>query len=413
MTNISEGFGDLGITISNSQIADMERLVVHFVLRKTHPLTFDGPYLGCDPVSFNPSDYNALFDIFKTHVQDVRKTIMKISSIDRTFIVTSDPFNLLSMWLVHLAPIYIKNKKICHDFQMNVLRYYHYRIFTSVVNNSFRHGTNPGIMEATIANLSRKSDIIRYESWKRLIESHCEKVLDPSDRFYKTVVDASPDDMFLRVISESQTALRAKIVTFAGSYYEAHSAGDSIKSRSAIAENADGERIIAQTASVIDSATQAMVSEILNPNAFIHDISVEGISDLFSTISPRMLKTALLKINEAAVLQTSSRTFDKVDVSKDGTLYIGVRVLVIEIIRSMVRMCREKKVSMGSRAKVFQTMKDAYSSSRNLDVDIVAVKRSVAHLTDSFNITQNDASRSALRLAVICYLIYRMIEKMK
>jgi hypothetical protein len=413
MSTISENFGHLGITISNQQIAAMERTVVHFTLRKTHPLTFDGPYLACDPVAFTTSDTNALFDIFKIRRQDVELKIRATPSIDRNFIVTSDPFNLLSMWLVHLAPIYIKDKRICKEFMLNVLRYYHYKVFTSVVNNSFRHGANRGVMEATVAALSRKSDIIRFESWKRLIDSHCEKVLDPEDRFYQTVIDGAPDEAFLRVISETQTALRSKIVTFAGSYYEAHKAGNSIGSRSAVGEGADGERIIAQSASVIDSATQAMVAEILNPNMFVHDVSVNDVAKTFSTISPRMLKTALLKINETAVLQTSSRSFDKVTTDKTGTLYIGVRVLIIEIIRSMVRTAREKRINMANRLEIYDTMRNSYSSSRNLDPDIVAVKRSIANLTDPFNITTNTASLSALRLAVIYYLLYRMIQKMK
>lgn len=413
MTSISEAFGTLVISIEKNKVYEIEKLVTYFVLRKTHPLTFDGPYLACDPVAFTTSDYNALFDIFKIRKQEVESKIRSIQAIDRNFVVTSDPFNLLTMWLVHLAPIYIKDKKICHNFSLNLLRYYHYKIFTSVVNNSFRHGANRGIMEASIASLSRKSDIIRYESWKKLIDVHCDKILNPEDRFYQTLIEGAPDEAFLRVISESQTALRAKIVTFANSYYETHSAGDSIKSKSAISENSDGERIIAQTASVIDSATQSMVSEILNPNMFVHDISVEDVSNMFTTISPRMLKTALLKINETAVLQTSSRTFDKVTIDKEGTTYIGVRVLIIEIIRSMIRLCREKRINMSNRAQVFDTMKNAYSSSRNLDPDIVAVKRSIALMIDPFNITINPASSSALRLGVIYYLLYRTIQKMK
>ena len=196
MTTISEAFGNLGIAIGAPQITAMEKLVVHFVLRKTHPLTFDGPYLGADPVAFTTSDSNALFDIFKVRRQDVETAIRSVQAIDRKFVVTSDPFNLLSMWLVHLAPIYITNKTVRHAFMMNVLRYYHYKIFTSVVNHSFRHGTNRGILEATIADLTHKSDIIRYASWKALIDAHCEKVIDPTDRFFKTVVDGSPDDLF-------------------------------------------------------------------------------------------------------------------------------------------------------------------------------------------------------------------------
>lgn len=412
-TTIAEGFGDLGITISNTQIAEVEKLVVHFTLRKTHPLTFSGPYLGADPIAFTSSDYTALFDVFKIHQKDVELVIRNIPAIDRNFNVISDPFNLLAIWLCHLAPIYIKDKRICRDFMMNILRYYHYRIFCSLVNNFFRHGTNRGIMEATIASLNNKSDIIRLGSWNKIIESHVERMVDSHDRFLKVIIDGSPDDLFLRIISDSQTAIRAKVKTVANSYYEAYSAGDSIGSFSSISENDDGEKILAQTASVVDSATAAMVAEILNPNMFINDVSVNDVAQIFSTISPRMLKTALLKINEVAVLQTSNKLFDKVKTDKEGTLYIGVRVLIIEIIRSMIRICRLRKINLGSRAKVFDEMRKIYSSSRNMDPDILAVKRSISILVDEFNITTNEASKSALRLGVIYYILYRTIGKMK
>jgi hypothetical protein len=382
-------------------------------MRKTHPLTFSGPYLGVDPVAFTTSDYNSLFDVFRIHKKDVELIINKIPAIDKNFNVISDPFNILCLWLCHIAPIYIKDKKVCYDFMSNVLRYFHYRIFTSVVNNSFRHGANSAIAEATVSALTKKSDIIRLGSWDAVIESHVQKILDPNDRFHQTIITGSPDDMFLRVISENQTALRQKIVTYATAYYEAYKSGDSIGSSSSIAENDEGEKILAQTASVVDSASQAMISELLNVHTFIHDVSIEDVAGMFTTISPKMLKTALMRINETAVIQASARKFDEVKKTKEGMTYIGVRGLTIEIIRSMIRICRLRKINLGNKAKTFETMKNVYSSSRQLDPDILDIKRSIALLVDGFNITVNQASQSALRLGVIYYILYRTILKLK
>lgn len=410
---INEGMGDLGIIITRQQILEMEKLTVYFKMRKTHPLTFSGPYLGVDPLAFTTSDYNALFDVFKIHKKDVELAISKIPAIDKNFNVISDPFNVLCMWLCHIAPIYIKDKRVCNDFMANVLRYFHYRIFCSVVNNSWRHGANQAIAISTVESLTKKSDIIRLGSWDAVIESHVGKILDPNDRFYKTIIDGFPDDMFLRVISENQTALRQKIVSYANAYYEAYKAGDSVGSSSSIAENAEGEKIIAQTASVIDSASSAMISEILNIHTFIHDVSIEDVAGMFTTISPRMLKTALIRINETAVLQASARKFDEVKKTKEGITYIGVRGLTVEIIRSTVRICRLRKINLGNKAKTFETMKNVYSSSRQLDPDVLAIKRSIANLVDGFNITVNQASQSALRLGVIYYIIYRTLQKLK
>ena len=414
METIASKFGELGVTIDNKKIQSMEKLAVHFVLRDMHPATFNGMYLGVDPVVFKPSDRNALFDVFGIHESDLAKKIREIPSIDRDRKVQSDPFNLLSLWIVHLAFVYIKNETVRHEFMMNVLRYYHYKLFTSIVNNMFRHGANRGVMEATIAHrLTLKSDIVRFESWRDLIDSHCEKIINVQDRYYKAVVSARPDEAFLSVISESQTALRQKIRTFASAYYDAHESGATIGSRSSIAENADGEKIIAQTASVVDSVRSTMVAEILNPNLFINETDVKLVAKEFSTINYRWLKIALLKVNETAAIQAASRKFDKVQVTRSETIYIGVRTLVEEIIKSVVSTCRLKRVSLSNHAEVFDTMRKTYTASRIQDPTIVNVKRSIAHLIDPFNITTNEASKSALRLGVIYYIIYRTIAKMK
>jgi hypothetical protein len=134
---------------------------------------------------------------------------------------------------------------------------------------------------------------------------------------------------------------------------------------------------------------------------------------MFSNVSASMLRQALLRINTEAVLQTSARTFDKVIIQKDVVTYVGVRALIVEIIRSTIRMCRTKNVNMGNKGKVFKTMRDVYQSSRSLDNDISNVKHSVAMLVDPFNITVNVPSQAALRLAVIYYIVYRTLNHMK
>lgn len=411
--SIAENFGKLSINITHTEILAMERTVIHYMIRGTHPLTFDGMMLGVDPIVFKQSDYNTLFDIFKVDVKEVEKVIKNTHSIDKSFIVTSDPFNLLSMWLIHLAPIYIKDKRICHEFSMNVLRYLHYKFFCSVVNNMFRHGANPGVMEATINGLTKKSDIVRLESWRLLIDSHCEKYLDPHDRIYNTIVSASPDDKYIKALAEIQTAIRRKVVTVSQAYYLNSSQGNSVKTMSAIAENAEGERIIAQSASIIDSATASMVIEVLNPNVFVHDTWVKDVADLYSNVSERMLKAALYKLNEEAVIQQSSRKFDTVEIDKDEVTYIGIRALLVEIIRLMISISRSKGISLNNHSEVFKNVRDAYGSSRSLDKDILAVKRSVGKIIDPYELTSNESSKAALRLAVISYIVYRTILKMK
>lgn len=413
MLSIPDAFGKLSITIDKSQALKLEKMLIYFLSRETHPLTFNGMTLGVHPIAFKDADYNALFDLFHLRKQDVEKVIKECHAIDRNFAVTSDPYNLLIFWLFHLAPQFLKEKNLCQQFQFNLIKFFLLKVFCSVTNNSFRYGANESIMMVAISELTLKSDVIRLGSWDALIDSHVERLVDPKDRFYKILVDLTNDDAFLRVIAETQTAIRAKIVTFAQNYYLAHSKGDRIDYKSSVAQNAEGEKILAQTASVIDSATQGMVAELLNSQLFVNDVAITDVANLYKSISARMLKTALLKINETAIFQVSQRQFDEIKQTSHKTLYIGLRVLTIELIRSMISVCRKRRVNMGNKALVFETMRNIYTSSRTTDQDILNIKNSLSELIDSFKITTNTASAQTLKLAVISYLLYRTIDKMK
>lgn len=413
MLSIVEAFNKLSITLDRTHAVKLEKMLIYFLSRETHPLTFNGMTLGVHPIAFKDADYNALFDLVHLRKQDVEKVVRECHSIDRNFAVISDPYNLLIFWLFHLSPQFFKDKNICQQFQFNLIKFFILKVFCSVTNNSFRYGANESIMMVAISELTLKSDVIRLGSWDALIDSHVERLVDPKDRFYKILVDIPSDELFLRVIAETQTAIRAKIVTFAQNYYLAHSKGDRIDYKSSVAQNAEGEKILAQTASVIDSATQSMISELLNNQLFVNDIAVNDVANLYKSISARMLKTALFKINETAIFQTSQRQFDEIKHVQDKIIYVGLRALIIELIRSMITICRKRRVNMGNKALVFETMRNIYTSSRTTDQDILNVKASVSELVDGFKITSNNVSSSTLKLAVISYLLYRTISKMK
>jgi hypothetical protein len=414
MTAITEGFGALGISINNNHILKMKELVVRFTIRGSNPLTLHGNTLGVHPIVFKDSDRDALFDIFGVDYAHFKNTIKGIHTIDKTRNVQSDPFNLLCFWLIYLAPIFIKNERIRHGFMMDVLRYFNFKIFTSVVNNSFPHGANEGVMEATVMSLNKKWDIIKYKTWSGLIESHCEKFLDQHDRRLSTpVFELSSDEKFLNVVAEMQGMLRQKIVTFAQNYYATHAEGTSLKSKSSVGTGEDGEKIVAQQASVIESASAAMISELLNLSMFINDSRIDDVSRQVSSISSRMLKSALMELNRIAVIQASSKKFDLTEKAPVGINYIGVRVLLLVIIKTMLRHCQQKKVNPANHAAVFSTMQAAYTSSRIMDQDIADIKRSVGLIIDHLGITSNEASKASLRLGVIYYIIYRTLEKMK
>lgn len=414
MDILKEKFSELQITITPAQIKEMIAIERGFRLNRTNILTFNGPYLACDPISFKTSDTNALYHLFETDAHQIREQIKQIPAINMSFNVESDPFNLLCFWLIHLAFLYIEKEKTRHEFMAAVCRYFHYRVFTSAINNSFRNGAFRGVMDAAIKSMSRKPDIVRLESWGAIIDKHVENILDPNKPTYRTLQRASPDDAFVDIAPKAQTAIRNKVVGFAVVYYDTHKAGTAIRTSSSLIETRDGERIIAQTADTIDTTMNAMVSDVLSQHTWLNESYIMTIAQSSSAISPEMLRTALKTFSEEAARQSRQRLLDKTIPAKGDTpvIYVGIRVLLFEIIRSSLRMCAIRQINPGHKLVMLKELKDAYASSRNQDPDVLSVKASIAYFFKNSEITYSPTATSAIRLAVIQYIIVKMLYKL-
>lgn len=414
MNYIKQAFDTLGITLDRNRIRQMQTMEIHFRLRGTNILTFNGMLLGVHPIAFKTPDRNAFFSIFGIEEKQVSDLIRKIPTIDRSHNVESDPFNLFAFWLMHSAFLYIEDPRVRHNFQMSVCKYYHYKLFTSIVNNLFRVGAIEGVMQAVINNLTNKSDITRYESWGNVIDDRCTKILDPESKYYKPMQLATPDEAFKRLLSGSQTSLRNKMVIVAQKYYEAYNNGDRVGYASSTSEDADGEKIIAQTASVIDSTMADLVSDVLTLNTWLNETDIKLVAGSYSALTPNMLRLMLTQFSEEAVYQMSKRTFDKTITKRGekGTLYVGIRALLFEMVRSSIRFCVFKGINPARKAECLDALRSVYSSSRNLDQDIIDIKNSVTVIIREMRLDYSETAVLALRLALVQYILVRMYRKL-
>lgn len=414
MGTLKDKLSELQITITPKQIKAMLALEHNFRLYRTNIMVFNGPYLGVYPISFKTSDTNALYHLFEVDPVQIRELIRQIPAINTDFNVQSDPFNVLCFWLMHLAFLYIDKERTRYEFMTAVCKYFHYRVFTSTVNNSFRVGAIKSVMDAALASMSKKPDIIRYESWGAIIDKHVEHILSPSSDSYRIIKNASPDKDFAELAGKAQTAIRNKIVGFAVVYYDVFKKGDRIRTTSSLSETADGERIIAQTASVIDTTMNAMVTDVLSPHTWLSERDIVRVASQFTAITPAMLRNALTTFSEEAAKQSRQRTLDKILPARGDrpVIYVGIRVFLFELIRSSLRFCDMRQINPGRKLEMFNELRDTYASSRNQDPDVRSIKESVTYFFDKSEIGYSDTARPALRLAVIQYILMKMLYKM-
>lgn len=405
-TTIRTALSGLHITITDKTIAAFETLVRGWELRRTHPIALNSQTIGVHAIAFTPEDRVALFATFGIDEQRVRSLTQRLAVINQDFKVRSDPFNILAIWLIHMAYRAIEDPAHRARFQLTVAQYLHYRFFTSLVNHYFSYGATEKYMLAAVNSLSRRFDIITHGTWRAVIEERCKDLLSQSSIHRHALETADDDEMFLRVIQDLQSRIRDKIKNITRVYFEARERGDVINSRSATVETENGTELV-QSARTLDIMIYNLQNEILSARLFVNDDLVRKIAAQFNAVSPDMLRATLLRLVEIAETQRDSKQLDLVRTNDGLELFVGLRALLTHLIQKTYRYCMRNGVDITNQAAVYLKVKNIFTSSRINDDDILAVKQSVSYFVDLISTSRRETTNSSLRIGVILYIITR------
>lgn len=412
-------FSNIDIKLDSSRMHKLNQVVVEFEIRDQNPLTLNGQMIGVYPIVFTISDREALFNIFHVNEHAIDKALKSIK-IDSNgivkniteFKVKSDSFNLLSIWLIHMGLTTIKNKKDKEMFCVNVAKYLHYKYFTSLINHFFIHGANEATMLAVITNLSKKFDIIINETWKKDIDITCRNLISEHSKHYNAFMVPIDDYKFTYILSDTQTSIRSKITNIAEIYYDYHKSGKHVKVQSSMNSDSEGEKFIIQKISTFDTMLTSILVDLTNVNIFIEMSVVNQVASQFSNISPDMLRKILDYIVRKASLQASSgQSEDRVETGNKEIIYVGIKALFEKLIISSFRIVRLNDIPLTSKALIWNSIKNIYSSSRTSNEDVGDIKNSIMMIIEESQITPRESTKSSLRLAIIMYVIYKCLKK--
>lgn len=403
-------FSKLGIEITPQVAQQMEAIVERFEVRGSHVSALNSQLLGVNPIAFKDEDRAAFFDLFGLREDALKRLVKSIPTIDNSYIVISDPFNLLAIWVVHLSYSLLKNRQQQQAFAQNVIKYLHYRFFTSIVNNMFPYGADERTMKATMNSLTRKFEIIQYGTWRLVIEARAIDVLSDGSTHRNAIRDGQPDDKFLYVITDIQTRLRDRVKNVVAQYYVTRQTGAKVFSKSSVIE-IDGEQVLVDDVGVLDGMLTNVFAEVSNVRTFVEAPMVGQVARQFSAINASVLTQILHRTSALVKEQALQKQLDvPVITRRDNTKTVGIRLLVRDIIQSTFRYCAKHRIPLDNKALVYVRMKNVYSSSRIADDAINSVKFRTGMLIDDLADTGREATKSSLRLAFICYVILKTLK---
>lgn len=421
MDYIRQHFDTLNIKITPETCLRLFKTVTHWETKGTHPLTLNGQLLGVYPMTFTETDRAALFHMVEVEEIEVKTVIKNCAQSHRpppiqlSHKVTSDPFNLLSVYLVYKGyqDLYKSHQKECEKWMYNVIKYWHYKLFSSLVGHYFPHGTNEEVFMEVVANLNRRFDLITKGSWKAIIDERCEieSSLDPRKNIHwKTFETFSPDDKVLYIISDTQTRLRDKVGLIRDMYYQFHGEGKRMGLSSATGTDMEGEKVLVEKNTTLDSAITAVCVQLLSVNSFVEQRLIDNVLRQFPDVSHQLMRHALESLCNKAAIQMRERKIDDVIKHKDGRIeYVGMRAIVKAIVQTSFNYCLKNKIDIRSKYNVFTTMLARYRASHMKDPYVIAIKETMLDFVIKLNRTNRPATQASLRLALIMYVLLKAL----
>jgi len=390
------------------QAKELINLVQRYELRGDNPQAFNTAFLGIKYGLFAPADAQSLFDVFKVYKPDFEKNIKKISSINQSFNTISDGFNVFSVVIAHkLITSTTLPPKIAEQAFIAVMKFLNYKFFCGRVRTHFKHKANEGVMTYTIDNLSGKSDIKNpaTSTWKLIIESHVNSLLDTKSPHYNTFRTFTTDEYVLRIITDMSTRICQKITNVAQEYYDNHAAGKSIDSTSSTIENAEGEKELRAIKANLESKIVKICGQALNLNSFINFSYATLTARLCNNVRPDMIKEMLQVFSGMATIQAKHSEDELVSKIDGKELIIGYRKLITEVIQKTYRYLVLSGVDTSVNLKVLEGTRNIFRASRIQDPDILKIKESVDYFVQNNLQYKREATQIAMRTGFILYLI--------
>ena len=403
------------ITIEPRMTQLLFKKIHEFETYKEHIYALNSPYLGLYTMYFTDSDVEDIFDIFDIDLRTFSKTIDEYSSLIyvesqkkvdlNKMTVASNPFNILTIWLCHLILNSSLNSQTKEQSCMGLLKMLHYRFFTSLVNRRFQHKPNEDLMRATIESLSLKFDLVRYGTWKRVIEERCKDIMNPKESIhYETLQKFQFDQRVFYVITDTQSRIREKVNLVTSRFYEIRDEEQAIKVYGTVS-TIDGEKIIKDTTNVLDNITTRLVVDIFSVSSFIDGTAIKILCGSNIELKPTMFRGVLNRFVDIANHQNKHKLLDEVKTIKGQEYIIGLRLLVTELINVTYRYCIQNGVNMKNRYDILRTAGNVYRNSQINNDDILLIKRSIGHFIESFPGTKRANTQTLLRNNLILYIV--------
>jgi hypothetical protein len=367
-----------------------------FVRKKPEHIEFFGGTLtGVQVVRFTDQEFNRFWcDVICNDENLLKHRLHQLATINTDFKVSSDVFNISSVWLLHAienSPYLDKNGK--KEAQLRVAMFMFYRFLTSILYNFFKYPAKKETAEVTFAQLSNRFILKTEGSWGAAIQYRASELIAETS-IWRDVIDDMDDDIrVVKMINDCQGRIKSMVINIYSVFIQVHNQGKRIGSSSSMVE-IDGETLLRDRADTLNKYSRYIKDTIPSWNSFYKGELVEVILSVVPT-APEHVFEEFLKWFSGNYLHIKGGRADQVisDIMDHAFIYLGENSQLLR-----------KKEDIGT---ILSKMRGTYTASRGSDDLLMRIKESVEDLVKLGGRTKNPSVIAAIRTAFCLYVVIR------
>lgn len=389
------------LEIDTKFIRRIHQFQVDFINKnEEHIAFFGGHLLGVHKVRFTPSDENYWFeDLLETNSYLLKDRLHKLPGINPEFIVSSDIFNISSVWLVHA--IFISKKlteRQKEEAMIDVMLIMNYRFITSRLSHYFRWPADPAVAEETYNRLSYKFAIKVHKTWYNVLRNRAIDIISKNSIHYETITKLNSNEGVVIMINDCQGRIRDMIKNIYDVLKQTSDSGIKIVSTSDVANSFDGASILKDKINGLTTYTQYIKANISDKNSFIKDDLVKVIERIMSTMPPKLF---------TQVLEWVSENYGKTKTNIIEEAIDEILVHSFDYLAENRSLLRNTVDLVGLLGK----LKGVYTSSRSNDPSLLLIREKCEEIAFLATNNKNKNIIPSLRTGLMLYIVSRTFTK--
>lgn len=383
------------LVIDEKWVRRLKSYVLSFVTRNNDHVEFFGsPFLGTHRIIFKTSDrkefFNEIIDVDDVTLYD---NLIKAKWINKDFFVSSDPFNLSIVYLMHRVQISNLGSKSKEEALIQLVMLFHYRALTSIMNHYFGYLVKKNVAETTYNKLSLKFDIKRYGSWTALFKARAEFIIDKRlGIHYQTFTKMDDDKNIVYMINDMISRLKGVINDYTRVLYKVKDEVDLIETDSGLVV-VDDKVEIKDIQKNVNKFKHYIENVVVGETGFYKEELIEYAVD-------GMRRTPLDKF------QNVIREFPVAYNSRKGEKY---RKFVDDTVTHMFEYLHSNNIRQNNLRKVFLSMRGAYTSNKSTNDLLYKIKDTGDDIIRDMTGIKSLSVVTSLRTSLMLYIVLRML----